>query len=191
MKKVLLIGATGSLGRVIANYLEQKQDILLSVLARRPQLLPNMVKAKIFHGAVEDQSILLQALQGQDAVIFCLSGDLPKYFAKVRYAMHQQQVQRIIVISSIGIYDEPIKPILKPYRHLADDVERSGLEYTIIRPDWFTYDHVIDYQITEKGQQELPGAVSRLSIADYIYHALFDIHQIGKNIGISCPNLSN
>lgn len=35
-----------------------------------------------------------------------------------------------------------------------DVVENSGLEYTILRPDWFTSDNEIDYMITHKGEPE-------------------------------------
>lgn len=187
MKKVLLIGATGTLGRVIANYLNQQEDIILSVLVRDTKKLPHQLGATVFHGDVENQTVLLQAIQGQDAVVFCLSGNLPHYFSLVQKAMQQHHVTRIIVISSIGIYQNPINPILEPYRDLADAVECSGLDYTVIRPDWFTYEQKINYQLTNKGEPELPGQVSRLSIADYIYRALLDTNQIGKNVGISCP----
>lgn len=187
MNHVLLIGATGSLGRVIASHLNQQKDIILSVLARNPQRLPHGLQATVFQGDVENATRLSQAIKGQNAVIFCLSGDLPHYFAKVQAAMQDNHVKRIIAISSIGIYQQPISPILTPYRELADAVEQSGLDYTLIRPDWFTHENKIAYQLTTKGEPELPGQVSRLSIADYIYHALSDTQQIGKNVGISCP----
>lgn len=52
-KKVLLIGATGSLGSVIAEELSQRSDIDLSVLVRRPNRLSAHVNATRFVGAVE------------------------------------------------------------------------------------------------------------------------------------------
>ncbi|HEX9151468.1 MAG TPA: hypothetical protein VF842_05260 [Flavobacterium sp.] len=40
--------------------------------------------------------------------------------------------------SSIGIYDTPLKSVLVPYRKLADVIEASDLDCTILRPEWFT-----------------------------------------------------
>lgn len=65
-------------------------------------------------------------------------------------AMLETGVRRIIAISSIGIYKTPLKPVLVPYRKLADVIETSGLDYTILRPDWFTNEDEIDYALTQK-----------------------------------------
>jgi uncharacterized protein YbjT (DUF2867 family) len=46
-------------------------------------------------------------------------------------AMNDKGVKRLLFISSIGIYDQPLKPVLRPYRKAADMIEASGLEYTI------------------------------------------------------------
>lgn len=67
-------------------------------------------------------------------------------------AMKEVGVKRIIAISSIGIYAEPLKPVLLPYRKLADVIEASGLNYTILRPDWFTSANENDYVVTHKGE---------------------------------------
>lgn len=126
-------------------------------------------------------------MKRQDAVIFCLAGDLPRMFAQVRQAMEQNGVSRIVAISSIEIYNNPVKAILRPYRALADAVEASGLDYTVIRPDWFTSENKVDYEITHKGEPEIPGSVSRKSIASYISDILFDENAYRQNVEISCP----
>ena len=77
-------------------------------------------------------------------------------------------VRRVIAVASIGIYDAPLREVLRPYRALADLVEQSGLDYTILRPNWFTDADEIDYQLTPKGQPETGSAVSRKSIADFV-----------------------
>jgi uncharacterized protein YbjT (DUF2867 family) len=83
-------------------------------------------------------------------------------------AMREVGIKRIIVISSIGIYQTPLKSVLIPYRKLADVMEGSGLEYTILRPDWFTKANEIDYTITKKGEPEKGSAISRKSISAFI-----------------------
>ena len=54
-------------------------------------------------------------------------------------------VKRIVAISSIGIYETPLRSVLAPYKKLADTIEDSGLDYTILRPDWFTNADEVDY----------------------------------------------
>jgi uncharacterized protein YbjT (DUF2867 family) len=60
-------------------------------------------------------------------------------------------VKKILFISSTGIYDSPVKWVLKPYRKAAGVIEGSDLEYTILRPTWFTD---VDYETTRKGDPE-------------------------------------
>ena len=85
---------------VIAEELSQRSDIELSVLVRRHNRLSAHVNATRFVGAVAQGDVLQEAMKGQDAVIFCLAGDLPRMFAQVRQAMEQNGVSRIVAISS-------------------------------------------------------------------------------------------
>ncbi len=108
--------------------------------------------------------------------------------ANIVAAMQATGVRRVIAICSIGIYDTPVRDILRPYRALADCIENSGLDYTILRPDWFTDADEIDYQLTPKGKPECGHAVSRKSIADFVCKLFADPAQyIGANLNISKP----
>jgi uncharacterized protein YbjT (DUF2867 family) len=71
---------------------------------------------------------------------------------------------------------------------LADVIESSGLDYTILRPDWFTNAEEIDYAITHKGKPESGTAVSRKSIAAFIA-SIVENPGLNKNenVGISKP----
>ena len=102
--------------------------------------------------------------------------------------MQETGVRRVIAISSIGIYLTPLKPVLLPYRKLADVIESSGLDYTILRPDWFTSSNEVDYAITQKGTPEKGTAISRKSIAAFVATLMQDpeLHK-NKNLGISKP----
>jgi uncharacterized protein YbjT (DUF2867 family) len=108
-----------------------------------------------------DYSKLKDAIAGQDIVYVNLAGNLEAMAKNIVKAMHETGVKRIIAISSIGIYNEPLKSVLIPYRRLADVIESSGLDYTILRPDWFTDANEIDYVITHKGEPETGSAISR------------------------------
>jgi uncharacterized protein YbjT (DUF2867 family) len=103
--------------------------------------------------------------------------------------MQDKGVKRIIFISSIGIYDKPLIPALISYRKAADVIEASGLEYTILRPTWFTNADEVDYEITQKGEQEKGSVISQKSLATLIAKIIEhpEMH-IRENLGINKPN---
>jgi uncharacterized protein YbjT (DUF2867 family) len=88
--------------------------------------------------------------------------------------MDEAKVKRIIFISSMGIYDEipgeKHGSVLEPYIKSAAIIETSGLDYTIIRPEWLNNKDEIDYETTQKGEPfKNPRAlVSRKSVADLV-----------------------
>lgn len=102
-------------------------------------------------------------MQGQDVVYANLAGHLEAMAENIVQAMNHTNVKRLIWISSMGIYGETGEDhgaILEPYRRSAQMVENSRLDYTIIRPAWFTDGHEIDYQLTRKHRNRLRGKKS-------------------------------
>ena len=129
------------------------------------------------------------AIAGHDLVYVNLAGNLEVMGKNIVKAMKETGVKRIIAISSIGIYENPLKSVLVPYKALADIVEKSGLDYTILRPDWFTSDNEVNYMITHKGEPEAGTSISRKSIASFVAIIIDnpDLHK-NVNLGISKPN---
>ena len=86
--------------------------------------------------------------------------------------MHSAGVKRLIFISSMGIYGEVpgerYRSVLDPYRDSAAVIEASDLDYTILRPGWFTRDEAVDYQVTQKGEAFEGHDVSLNSLSDLI-----------------------
>jgi uncharacterized protein YbjT (DUF2867 family) len=117
-----------------------------------------------------------------------LAGNLEAMTKNIVKAMAETGVKRVIAISSIGIYNTPLKPVLVPYRKLADVIESTDLDYTILRPDWFTNDNEVNYTITHKGEPETGSAISRKSIAAFIVNLIQnpDLEK-RQNLGISKP----
>lgn len=184
MRKVLVIGATGSLATEVIKTLEKNSNVSLTFFARNiSKISGNHTKIQ---GDVLHINDLKKAMAGQEIVYVNLAGDLDTMSQNIIVAMKDTGVKRIIAISSIGIYKEPVNSMLIPYRKLADNIEASGLTYTIIRPDWFTNGNEIDYYITQKPEPEVGGAVSRKSIADFISKIIADPTTYeNANVGIS------
>lgn len=168
MKKVLIIGATGSLATVVIEELKRQTEEQLTLFARNTKRLSATHHIQLVQGDALQYNDIRAAVTGQDMVYVNLAGNLEAMTKNIVKAMQEAGVKRLIAISSIGIYEQPLKSILKPYRALADIIESSGLNYTILRPDWFTNANEIDYTLTKKGQPETGSAISRKSIAAFV-----------------------
>lgn len=190
MKKVIVIGATGSLAQYVIEVLKDIDNLEITLFARNKIRLSksSIVGCRIIEGNAMDYTDVKNAVADQDIVYVNLAGNLEAMAKNIVKAMQETGVKRIIAISSIGIYEAPIKPVLKPYRALADVVESSGLHYTILRPDWFTNVNEVDYMLTSKGQPETGSAISRKSIAAFIGSLVKNpqLH-MNENLGISKP----
>ncbi|WP_175074305.1 NAD(P)H-binding protein [Terribacillus sp. AE2B 122] len=79
--------------------------------------------------------------------------------------------------------------MLDPYRNSAEIIEASDLNYTILRPGWFTNKDEIDYEITQKGEPFKGHDISRKSLAHLIVKlAVTDGLEVRHSIGVSNPN---
>jgi len=190
MRNVLVIGASGSLAKYVIDTLLNVPDVHLTLLLRDKNRIANdTTRCTVVQADVMDYSKLKNAVADQDIVYINLAGDLEAMTKNIVKAMQETKVKRVIAISSIGIYKTPLKPVLIPYRKLADVIESSGLEYTILRPDWFTYEDEVDYALTEKGEPETGTAISRKSIAAFVTSVVQNPESYKyENLGISKPS---
>ncbi|RKR82891.1 putative NAD(P)-binding protein [Mucilaginibacter gracilis] len=189
MKKVLVIGASGSLAKYVIDTVRNLPGVQLTLLARnRKNITNDTTNCTVVEADVMDYAKLKNAVSGQDIVYINLAGDLEAMAKNIVKAMQETGVKRVIAISSIGIYITPLKPVLVPYRKLADVIESSGLDYTILRPEWFTSANEVDYVLTHKGEPETGSAISRKSIAAFVAKLVKDPDLYkNENLGISKP----
>jgi uncharacterized protein YbjT (DUF2867 family) len=174
MTKVLVLGANGQLARNTIPFLLRNPAVALTLYLRRASRIanPDPRRVTVIEGDVLDSGRLRQAIRGQDVVYTNLSGDMAEQARAIIDAMHAEGVKRLIFISSMGIYGEVpgerYRRVLDPYRDSAALIEQSDLDYTILRPGWFTHDEVVDYQITQKGEAFKGHDVSLNSLSDLI-----------------------
>ena len=173
MKNILILGANGGLAQTVIPVLLENPELTLTLVSRnirRLQIFANE-RVNVVQADVMDLPQLESLMQGQDVVYANLAGNLEAMAENIVQAMNRTNVKRLIWISSMGIYGETGEDhgaILEPYRRSAQVVENSRLEYTIIRPAWFTDGHEIDYQLTRKGEPFQGRQVSKRSIAHLI-----------------------
>lgn len=184
MKKVLIIGATGTIGSAVRQTLLNETDDQLTLFARSTGRLQSGDRETVIAGDVTNDADLDRALANQEAVFVALSGPLGQFARKIVAAMDRNQVSRLLFITSMGIYNEipasvgshgnlSHNGVLRPYREAADVVEASDLTYTVIRPGWFT-NGPVNYEVTRKGDPFGGHDVSISSIADFVKKAIAD-----------------
>ena len=151
---------------------------------------PDPKRVTIIEGDVLDRPTIESAMKGQDVIYANLSGAMKQQAECIVAAMHATGLKRLIFISSMGIYSEvpgePYRSVLDPYRDSAAVIEASNLDYTILRPGWFTRDEEIAYQITQKGEPFKGHDVSLNSLSDLIVKlALRPGLEIRHSLGVS------
>ncbi len=158
MIRVLILGANGQLARNTTKVLLERTGAALTLYLRRAGRLknpePGMVT--IVEGDVLDDAALRRVMLDQDVVYANLVGDMARQARAIIAAMHANGLKRLMYFSSMGIYGEvpgeTYRSILDPYRDSAALIEESDLDYTILRPGWFTRAPEGPYQITQKGE---------------------------------------
>jgi uncharacterized protein YbjT (DUF2867 family) len=157
MTRVLILGANGQLARNTTRALLDDPALTLTLYLRRSSRLKNPApdRVTIVEGDVLDAATLRHAMQDQDVVYANLAGDIARQARTIIDAMHATGLKRLIFISSMGIYGEvpgeKYRSVLDPYRDSAALIEASDLDYTILRPGWFTREPEGAFQITQKG----------------------------------------
>jgi uncharacterized protein YbjT (DUF2867 family) len=198
MKNVIILGASGNIAKHVVDILVKRDGINLTLFLRNKNRLSNNDVSKpalpadryrIIEGDVLDNHQLKEAIAGQDIVYANLSGDLETMAINIVKAMKETEVKKIIFTSSAGIYDIPLKPVLQPYRKAADVIEASGLEYTVLRPTWFTNVNEVAYETTQKGEAEKGSVISQKSLAAFLTKIIESPEiYVGENLGVNKPN---
>jgi uncharacterized protein YbjT (DUF2867 family) len=192
MTNVLILGANGQLARNTTRFFLERTDACLTLYLRRASRLqnPDPARVKIIEADVLDSEALTAAIQGQDVVYANLAGAMAEQARAIVAAMQSTGVKRLIFISSMGIYGEvpgeKYRSVLDPYRDSVAVIEASDLDYSILRPGWFTHDNAISYQLTQKGEPFKGHEVSLNSLSDLIVKlALSPTMEIRRSLGVS------
>lgn len=202
--QVLIIGANGSVAKVAIQGFLQSTNVNLKLYLRNSKRLAkvaeqNPQRIQLIEGNALDKAALKKAMQGVDVVYANLAGvDLGKMAQTIIQAMKETGVKRLVWVGSYGVYDgeipnaefESIRAYNPPHRAAVKAIEASGLNYTIIRAQWFSSADEIDYELTKKGEKfKNPSAyISRKSIAHLVIRLCLEPNfGIKQSFGINKP----
>jgi uncharacterized protein YbjT (DUF2867 family) len=196
-KRILIIGATGSIGSKLRKTLLSKTDYKLTLYSTRANRIQvNAGREVAIAGDVFNKNDLARAVANQDVVFAALSGDLGRMAKSIVDVMEKSTTKRLIFITSMGIYNEIPRSVgggnlnensmLRPYREAADVIEKSNLSYTLIRPGWFD-EGSDNYEITKKGEMFKGHDVSRQAIANLVLKCIQENFGVRESLGINRP----
>jgi uncharacterized protein YbjT (DUF2867 family) len=201
-KKVLILGANGRIARLAEKEFLTQTDDELKLFLRNPERLQlqQPQRESVIDGDATDVDQLKAAMKDVDAVYANLAGDNIREQAEaVVKAMQASGVQRLVWISTLGIYDEvpgkfgewnnnTLGSYLTNYRSAADVIEASMLNYTVVRPAWLTDKDEIDFEVTQKQEPFKGTEVSRKTIAHVVVELIQNNTEIRHSIGVNKPN---
>ena len=204
MQHVLILGAGGKIAKLTETMLLAETDAMMTLFLRHPEKIAvsDEQRETVVTGDAANADDLAQAMKGQDVVYANLAGsNIETQAQQVVKAMNEAGVNRLVWISTLGIYDEVPGAFGKWNHQMLDDgylpsyaaaakvVEDSDLDYTIIRPAWLQNQDKIDYELTNKGDAFKGTEVSRKSIAAVVTSLITDpTKHIRASLGVNKPN---
>lgn len=200
MKKVLIIGANGKVGRILTEKLQESSDFTPTAVFRSEAQKSFFEERKIENQVISlegDLEELAAAMNGMDAVVFSagsggktgddktLTVDLDGAVKSMEAAI-KAKVKRFVMVSGLQADDRNAWDAsgIKPYyiaKHYADRILKSiGLDYTIVRPG-LLLDEKGTGRITTENPSSKEG-VPREDVAQLIVEVLRQDKSIGKII---------
>jgi len=138
MRRILIIGATGTVGRATISQL-LSANVSLRALTRNPQAARLPAQVQLFQGDLTNVSSLDRALAGVDAVFLVYTAPPSAAASAIPYIA--ACVPQIVFLSSPHQTPHPFFRQPNPLANLHAEIERlmqsSGVEWTFLRPGMF------------------------------------------------------
>lgn len=150
---VTVIGATGNIGRALADRLLKNGSKVRAVGRGQDKLAPLLQSgAEIRAGSLEDQAFTTNVLRGADAAFLMIPphynapdmrADQRRMGASLIEAIKKAGIQRVVVLSSVGgdlAADTGPILALHEFENAVRDI--AGLSAVILRPTYFMENHL-------------------------------------------------
>ncbi len=206
--KVIVFGATGSVGREIVTQ-ALADGFFVTAFSRDPQRLSlQHARLQFAQGDVRDAAEVRAAVAGHDAVICALGaglkGDLrAPGTLNIITAMQHHGVRRLVCLSTLGVGDSAVhlnfywKYIMfglllrRAFRdHVAQEhhVVASGLDWTLVRPSAYTDGprrNAVQHGFGPE-KRRLDLTIARADVAAFTLTTLKKRLYLGRTANLSC-----
>ncbi|HET7657427.1 MAG TPA: SDR family oxidoreductase [Bacillales bacterium] len=195
---VLVVGANGKIGKQVVKKIQDSDEHSAIAMVRKEEQLAQFEEQGArtalvdLEGSIED---IAKAAKGADAVVFTAGSgghtgaDKTMMIdfdgaVKSMEAAKQAGVKRFVIVSAIGVHHRDKWMSGAPYysaaKHYADVwLEKSGLDYTIIRPGGLTNDEGTGKVKVAVDLER--GEIPREDVASTIVASLGNENTIGKD----------
>lgn len=207
MVKIVVFGATGSVGRhVVEQALGQGHEVT-AFTREAARVVRRHERLRVVPGELTDPEDVAGAVAGQDAVIVTLGagrrgGVRDAGTAAVIEAMRRTGVRRLICQSTLGVgtsrgnlnflwkrvmFGLLLRAAYADHVRQEQRVERSELDWTIVRPAAFTDGpHTSSYRAGFAGDdRSTTMTISRADVADFLLRQLTDDSHLHRTPAIS------
>ena len=200
--KVLVVGATGTLGRQIVRHaIDQGHQVRCLVRSQRKAAFLKEWGAELVGGTLRDKSTIITALEGMDAVIDAATARATDsasikqvdWDGKVNLiqAAKTAGVDRFIFFSILNAEKYPNVPLMEIKRCTEKFIAESGLKYTILRPCGFMQGLIGQYAIPMLDNQTvwITGESTAIAYMDTQDIAKFAVRalEVPETVGQSYP----
>lgn len=160
MEKILVLGASGTVGAELANLLRQRNRNVLKATSKKPtekdQVYLNLLTHEGLDAIADVDKLFLLSPPGhvnQDELLIPLIEKAKK-----------SKIKKIVLMTAMGVDANPASPLRKTELYL----ETSGILYNIIRPNWFmqNFNSYWIHGINHQGKILLPVEKAKGSFID-------------------------
>jgi len=166
MKRILVLGATGLFGKALVKKLLENEDCEIIAFSRHSKkIYADSKRLTAVNGDATKAEDLIAPMNGVDVVYCAVSGEsLPTVAKTIVKVMPLCKVSRLLFMGAVGIYNEiPVElddddnvrnnPEQIPNLEAVEIIEKSDLNYTILRHGYLQDGDEDDYSLTFKGEK--------------------------------------
>jgi len=165
MKKFLVVGASGTVGSEIVRLLQEQGHAVRATTHRREAAGTREGVERVYLDVGTGDGIS-QALAGVDRAFFLAPpgyADQHKILSPLVAEAKRRGLDKVVLMSAMGANTADT-----PFRRVEVELERSGLRYNIIRPNWFMQNFNTFWLagVRDEGAIRLPAGTAKTSFID-------------------------
>lgn len=158
---ILVIGSSGTVGTELVRLLKAEGHHVRSATSQKPRH-GDQVQLNLINGEG-----MKQAFEGADKAFFISPPGYSDQYAILSPLIQEAKrrgLKKVVLMTALGVNHNDASP----FRRAEIELEKSGLKYNIIRPNWFfqNFNTFWIQGIRDHGQIALPAANSKTSFID-------------------------